>query len=124
MKTQASQRLAVYGTLAPGRPNEHQLFGLTGTWTKGIVRGHLKPAGWGAAQGYPGLTLDPNGPDVPVQLFESGDLPAHWDRLDRFEGEDYRRIEVDVEIAGEPPRRAMIYAVGPHAPNHQGHDQT
>jgi hypothetical protein len=31
---------------------------------------------------------------VDVQLFVSPDLPGHWDRLDRFEGEDYSRILV------------------------------
>lgn len=89
--TSADTRLAVYGTLAPGRPNHHQLAGLAGRWRAGTVRGHLNPSGWAAPAGYLGLVLDPTGPLVEVQLFESPDLPRHWARLDAFEGADYRR---------------------------------
>ena len=93
-------RLAVYGTLAPGRSNHHQLAGLTGRWLTGTVRGTRVESGWGAALGYPALTLDPNGPVVEVFLFESPDLPAHWARLDAFEGEGYRRVVTTVIIRG------------------------
>ena len=50
------------------------------------MRRRLVPEGWGATLGYPALVLDPTGPVVEVQLFESNDLPAHWPRLDDFEG--------------------------------------
>ena len=33
----AQYRLATYGTLAPSRPNHHQLDGLTGHWSQGHV---------------------------------------------------------------------------------------
>lgn len=84
-------RLAVYGTLAPGRVNHGQLAGLRGSWRTGTVRGFLNPAGWAERIGFPGLVLDPQGADVDVHLFESADLPTHWSRLDEFEGRDYRR---------------------------------
>ena len=87
-------RLATYGTLAPGKPNHHVLQDLAGTWTRGWVFGKLKDAGWGAAQGCPGIELDPNGDKVEVYVFESNDLPYHWSRLDRFEGDEYRRQSV------------------------------
>lgn len=93
------ERLAVYGTLAPGRPNHHQLAGLQGRWIAGRVRGHLREAGWGAVLGFPGLVLDPTGPHVDVQVFESGDLGAHWPRLDEFEGDGYRRVLTTVVTA-------------------------
>ena len=64
-------RFAVYGTLAPGRPNHHQLRGLSGRWIEGTVRGQLLQEGWGAEIGYPGIVLDLDGPTVGVQLFES-----------------------------------------------------
>ena len=83
-------RLAVYGSLAPGRPNHHRLRGLSGRWIDGTVRGHLHQEGWGAELGYPGIVLDLDGPTVGVQLFESPDLPDHWTRLDEFEGSGYR----------------------------------
>ena len=108
--TKTEHRLATYGTLAPGRVNESMLAGLTGRWLTGIVRGHLKDEGWGAAHGCPGIVLDPDGPSVDVHLFESADLAAHWDRLDAFEGPGYQRIPVDVETP-DGPLTAMIYAL-------------
>jgi gamma-glutamylcyclotransferase (GGCT)/AIG2-like uncharacterized protein YtfP len=97
----AETRLAVYGTLAPGRPNHHQLAGLEGRWRTGTVRGRLADAGWGAAMGFPGLILDEQGDAVEVQVFESSDLPAHWPRLDAFEGAGYKRVTATVILAAE-----------------------
>jgi gamma-glutamylcyclotransferase (GGCT)/AIG2-like uncharacterized protein YtfP len=88
----ALHRLATYGTLAPGRPNQHQLDGLEGRWFAGHVNGVLVHAGWGAGLGYPALVLDPDGSDIRVDVFESVDLPAHWERLDAFEGPGYQRV--------------------------------
>ena len=87
-----SRRLATYGSLTPGGPNEHELTGLEGSWSEGQVSGTLVEAGWGARLGFPGLVLDPDGAPVPVHVFESADLPAHWGRLDEFEGPGYRRV--------------------------------
>lgn len=95
----ADRRLASYGTLAPGRANHHQLDGLRGTWSKGLVRGFLVPEGWAATLGYPALWLDRAGPPVEVFLFSSADLPAQWARLDAFEGPGYRRVVASVETA-------------------------
>jgi gamma-glutamylcyclotransferase (GGCT)/AIG2-like uncharacterized protein YtfP len=104
----AEHRLATYGTLAPGRPNHHQLDGLTGRWFEGRVNGTLVDAGWGADLGYPALVLDPDGPHVDVVVFESADLPAHWSRLDQFEGPGYERVTTTVRTrAGD--REASIY---------------
>ncbi|WP_164157297.1 gamma-glutamylcyclotransferase family protein [Sandarakinorhabdus rubra] len=108
--SQATTVLAVYGTLAPGRANHHELAGLAGVWSHGWVRGLLLPQGWGAALGSPGLLLDDDGANVPVHLFHSGDLPAHWARLDEFEGPGYCRTLVMVSTpAGNVP--AFIYAL-------------
>jgi gamma-glutamylcyclotransferase (GGCT)/AIG2-like uncharacterized protein YtfP len=92
-------RLATYGTLAPGRPNHHHLDGLEGRWFAGHVNGMLVQAGWGAGLGYPALVLDPDGPDIGVDVFESVDLPAHWERLDAFEGPGYRRVVTTVRTS-------------------------
>ena len=93
------QRLATYGTLAPGRVNHHELNGLQGEWHTGIVRGFLVKMGWGADLGYPAINLDPEGDEVEVFIFESADLPAHWARLDEFEGEQYARVVTEAETA-------------------------
>lgn len=102
--------LATYGTLAPGRLNHHQLAGLNGVWERGTVRGRLLDAGWGAAEGYPGLILDPAGDRVEVHLFTSADLPDHWARLDAFEGAGYTRRTVAVDVAGDK-RAAQLYTL-------------
>lgn len=106
----ANTRLAVYGTLAPGRANHHQLAALKGQWRQGTVRGRLTDSGWGAALGYPGLVLDPSGPVVEVHLFESADLPDHWPHLDAFEGPGYRRVVTQVRI-GDSEVDACIYVI-------------
>lgn len=103
-------RLVVYGTLAPGRPNHHQLASLNGRWLPARVNGKLTDQGWGAAFGFPGMVLDPAAPSVEVQLFESSDLPSHWKRLDEFEGAAYRRVVTKVDTAdGEV--EANIYEI-------------
>jgi gamma-glutamylcyclotransferase (GGCT)/AIG2-like uncharacterized protein YtfP len=103
-------RLAVYGSLAPGRANHDQMDGLSGHWTEGSVRGRLLEEGWGAEIGYPGIILDTDGPSVGVQLFESLDLRDHWARLDEFEGTGYRRTVTTVStVEGDLP--AFIYVL-------------
>jgi len=106
----ADHRLATYGTLAPGRPNHHQLEGLIGRWLTGHVHGELIQEGWGADLGFPAMTIDPTGPVIEVHIFESTDLPQHWPRLDEFEGPGYERVPIDVHTpTGE--LRASIYAL-------------
>lgn len=104
-------RLAVYGSLAPGKLNHHVVAPLGGTWTRGAVRGILHRTGWGAARGFPGLEWDPDGPTVPVQVLTAPDLDAHWDRIDAFEGDDYRRTLVAVELDAGAVVPAFIYLV-------------
>ena len=105
----ADERLAVYGSLAPGRANAHILEPLEGSWFEGSVRGRLFRAGWGAAAGYPGIHLDPQGEEVAILLFCSRGLPAFWEQLDAFEGADYRRVQVEVTLARGERLAAQIY---------------
>ena len=108
-------RLAIYGTLAPGRVNHHQISALAGYWQRGTVKGKLFPSGWGSALGFPGLVLDPLGPSVDVDLFESMELPEHWARLDEFEGSGYRRVVTTVNTE-EGARSAWIYVLAEERP--------
>jgi gamma-glutamylcyclotransferase (GGCT)/AIG2-like uncharacterized protein YtfP len=110
MSIAAETRLATYGTLAPGRPNHHQLAALSGQWSRGRVRGKLVEAGWGASLGYPGLVLDQDGAELDVQLFQSDDLPEHWSRLDAFEGDGYRRVIASV-LTADGEIDACIYVL-------------
>ena len=106
----AETRLATYGTLIPGEVNHHQLEALRGTWSKGTVRGHLHAKGWGSDLGCPGMVPDPDGAEIAVHIFESQDLPAHWERLDLFEGSEYRR-EPSQAMTDDGAIEASIYRV-------------
>lgn len=94
-------RLFVYGTLAPGQPNEHILSGLRGTWRPATVTGDLVQSGWGADLGFPALTLRTDGPEVSGLLFTSDALADHWDRLDEFEGPGYDRVLAQATCDGQ-----------------------
>ena len=104
-------RLFVYGTLAPGRPNEHVLAGLVGKWESASVSGRLIPEGWGAAEGYPAIVLDENGDDVEGFVFSSDDLAAHWTRLDHFEGEGYERVVTTAKLKNGKAVDVYVYSL-------------
>lgn len=104
-------RLFVYGTLAPGRVNEHVLAGIPGEWEAATVKGKLFPEGWGAAAGYPGIILDDNGDEVQGLLFSSESLAEHWLRIDEFEGEGYIRVLTTAKRKDGTTVTAYIYAL-------------
>ena len=106
-----TERLFVYGSLGPGRPNEHVLAEIGGTWEAASVKGHLSERGWGAEMGYPGLVLDEAGPEVEGFIFSSDHLHAHWERLDAFEGSEYRRVTVRAHRPEAEPLDAQIYVL-------------
>jgi len=106
------RRLATYGTLSPGRVNHHLLEGLRGIWRTGHITGRLVEEGWGATMGFPAFVRDPAGERVAVHLLESADLPDHWERLDAFEGDGYRRVIVPVDTDGETVE-AWLYEAMP-----------
>lgn len=103
-------KLAIYGTLAPGEVNHSRIAGIQGTWGEGFVRGDLRSTGWGAEYGYPALAWRTGGPRVPVKLFTAPDLARHWQRLDKFEGDGYRRILVPVDDDDGIVAVANLYA--------------
>jgi len=43
------------------------------------VNGYLKPQGWGAEMGYPGVVLDDTGDEIKGYIFCSDKLDYHWD---------------------------------------------
>ena len=103
-------RLAVYGSLAPGRQNHHIVAPLGGTWVDGVVEGDLVTFGWGAALGYPALRLNTGGPAVRVQVLTSASLRAAWADLDAFEGAAYRRVLVPVWTSSRGERELITVA--------------
>lgn len=104
-----THRLFVYGTLAPGRANEHVLADISGEWTPAVVTGSLVQSGWGAAAGYPGIILEKQGGEVEGLLFSSEHLANHWTRLDEFEGEDYERTLTTAILQDGATVDAYIY---------------
>lgn len=105
------EKLFIYGTLAPGRPNEHKMSDIKGTWQVGVVKGKLHEEGWGAQMGYPGIELDENGDNVEGFLFISDELYKKWDELDSFEGKEYERVLTQVRLLNEETVEAYIYAL-------------
>ncbi len=103
------ERLVVYGTLAPGRPNHQVVADIAGRWFTGWVEGDLHDHGWGAADGYPAMAWRPGGTRVEVHVLESAELPRHWARLDGFEGDGYRRVLIPVFRDDAPPTVGHIY---------------
>ena len=104
-----TQRLFVYGTLVPGGPNEYVLSAIGGTWVEASVNGYLKQQGWGAEMGYPGIVLDKTGDEIKGYIFCSDELDYHWDELDDFEGQEYKRILIKVKTKDKMAVEAYIY---------------
>ncbi len=101
--------LFVYGTLAPGGPNSHVLSNIGGTRIKGSVRGFLHEKGWGSAKGFPGIEIDNGGDLISGFVISSPDLKEKWRKLDAFEGEDYKRVLVDVLMEDGTIKKSYIY---------------
>lgn len=108
--------LFVYGTLGRGRANEHLLARIGGSWAAATVRGRLIDRGWGAAAGFPALVLDEDTDPVRGHLFVSPALADHWDELDAFEGEEYRRVRTTALREDGSPVEAFVYAASDEAP--------
>jgi len=105
------EKLFVYGTLGLGRPNEHILGNIGGTWETATVTGILREEGWGAEMGYPGIIIDKQGEEVKGFLFTSQNLSPHWENLDKFEGEAYSRIQAKVKLENGRMTNAYIYTL-------------
>ena len=104
-----SEFLFAYGSLLPGRENEHILAPLNGRWEPGHVFGVLHPQGIGAALGWPVLILDDGGERVEGQLFQAPTLAQNWSLLDEFEGPAYRRVLTPVNRPDGSVCQAWVY---------------
>ncbi len=102
-------KLFVYGTLGPGRPNEHVMTAIGGEWREGYVLGFLKNQGWGSEMGYPGIELNDAGEQVRGFVFTSENLAKNWHKLDEFEGSEYERVATTVHLDEGGIVEAYIY---------------
>jgi gamma-glutamylcyclotransferase (GGCT)/AIG2-like uncharacterized protein YtfP len=107
---QAQFQLAVYGSLAPGRINHHQLEALGDDWSRDLdTFGDVVHTGWGVGLGFPAVRWNPLGERVSVHLLRSAGLPAAWEWLDAFEGEEYVRILVPIFSGAQLLTIANLY---------------
>ena len=104
-------KLFVYGTLGPGRPNEHVLTNIGGSFKTASIKGRLREAGWGADRGYPGIDLDENGDEVKGFIFCSDNLDNHWKALDDFEGEGYQRLPTKATLEDGSVVDVYVYSL-------------
>ena len=105
------ERLFVYGTLAPGRPNHRVLEDIPGNWDTAILKGKLLDEGWGSEQGFPGIVPSDEGEEVEGFVFSSDQLSKHWSMLDEYEGTGYQRKLVQVKIESGEVIEAYVYAL-------------
>jgi gamma-glutamylcyclotransferase (GGCT)/AIG2-like uncharacterized protein YtfP len=89
------ERLIVYGSLAPGGPNNFMLARLEGTWIKCTIRGRM-----GKYRGFKVFQFDPDGEEHQAWLFSPPLLPRKFPDLDDYEGSEYRRILIPALING------------------------
>ena len=83
---QPSKKLVSYGTLSPGQPNHSLISDLRGEWKECVIRGVMNQK-----DGLSRFSCNPAGSEQTESLFTSDDLPNNWNRIDRFEGKEYRR---------------------------------
>jgi len=96
----AHGRLAVYGTLAPGEVNHFVIRNIEGRWRDGFVTGTKRMRG-----GLP-MFRRRGRSQVQVKILETLNLVRHWPRIDKFEGANYRRILLPVQL----PCRTFVVA--------------
>lgn len=111
-------QLFVYGTLCPGRENQHILQSIGGEWLKGGVRGVVHTLDWGPDIGLPAIVLDSTASIVEGYVFKTEKLAQNWEMLDDFEGMQYERVKVDVELESGETVQAWIYVMKPRLEDH------
>ncbi len=104
-------KLAIYGTLAPGKVNHHHIAELGGEWRGAAVRGSLGAVPCGVHQALPAMVLDPAASPHPLQVLVCQRLADAWARLDAFEGAEMQRLLVPLEGDGGVTGVANIYAL-------------
>lgn len=85
------QKFVVYGTLAPGEINHSIILDIQGHWEDCKIIGELDKS-----KSIPYFNWNPKGQLIDAKLFSTAELPDCWKRIDRFEGEQYRRLLIPV----------------------------
>lgn len=88
-----SERVFVYGTLRRGGSNHFRMKDPE-YLSAATVRGRLYRIDW-----YPALVLDAAADEITGEIHQV--TSSVLEELDRFEGEEYRRVRVDVTCGGD-----------------------
>ena len=99
----------VYGSLQLGMKYDAHLKKLKGRWKKGYVHGSLINIHTGVNYGYPGLKIKKKGTKIYGMIFQSKNLKKKIKFLDRFEGNNYKRIITDVRLLSGRKIKAYMY---------------
>lgn len=111
---QPQNKLIIYGTLAPDKPNHHKMEGIDGDWFPAILKGgKLENKGWGSELGFKGYISAPADEqmDIPCYVLFSSDLVDNWEYLDDFEGTGYKRILAQYILDDEKKGFGYVYAI-------------
>ena len=101
----------VYGTLQPGKQNGKILKKIKGTWKKGFVFGKLINISKGINYGYPVIEIKKKGDKIFGMVFLSKNLKKIINKLDVFEGKDYKRIITNVNLTNGTKIKSYIYII-------------
>lgn len=102
--------LFVYGTLQPNQSNNYILESIGGSYQKAFIYGEFDSIGWGLTGGYPAVRLSETLNKVEGYLFTSSELQFNLNELDYFEGDRYKRVQVDA-ITDNGIQKAYIYVL-------------
>src|SRR3990172_8794843 len=86
-------KLVVYGTLAPGAPNESILKNIDGVWQDCQIKGEIK-----IHNGLKHFKWNINADEIDTKMFISKSLPEKLPSIDKFEGSKYHRILISVKV--------------------------
>ncbi len=103
--------LFVYGTLQKGKQHERILKKINGRWKKGFVNGKLLNLNSGSDYGYPGLKLDKKGSKIYGMIFNSKDLTYYIKKIDKFEGDSYKRVISKIKLEDGTQVESYLYEI-------------
>ncbi len=111
-KFQPQRYLIAYGTLAPGQTNHSIVASIKGNWAPATINGKIEYRDFGPTLGYPVFSYTPfqEGNDISVFVLESDELTDHWNMLDDFEGEGYRRTLTSFRLEDDTIGYGCIYS--------------
>lgn len=113
-KYSPQNKLIIYGTLAPEKPNHHKISHIKGDWKSAVLKGgKLESKGWGADLGFNGYVpaKENEQNDISCYVLFSDELIENWEFLDEFEGVGYKRILAEYELENGEKGVGYVYGI-------------